>query len=139
MNRYVVIREAGGSERLVEESAVPTEAALHEVLMRHPSLVPATDLGFGRVVTVGFEASLASGYADLVLLDDSGRLCIVEVKKEGNPDTRRVIAQLLDYAAALWGLTIEDFERDVFQRISAHGQPSSLRDYIIDELLADSE
>ena len=79
--------------------------------MRHPSLVPAADLGFGPVVTVGFEASLNSGHADLVLLNDEGRACIVEVKKEGNPDTRRVIAQLLDYAAALWGLTIDSFER----------------------------
>jgi hypothetical protein len=42
--------------------------------MRHPPLVPATDLGFGRIATVGFEASLASGFADLVLLDDSGQI-----------------------------------------------------------------
>jgi hypothetical protein len=35
MSRYVVIREGqDGAERLVGESAVPTEAALHEVLMR---------------------------------------------------------------------------------------------------------
>jgi hypothetical protein len=140
MGRFVVIRdEENGGERLVEESAVPTEAALHEVLMRHPSLVPATDLGFGRVVTVGFEASLASGSADLVLLDEEGRICIVEVKKEGNPDTRRVVAQLLDYAAALWGLTVEEFERVVLRRKLGAADSRSLRDYITDELLADEE
>jgi RecB family endonuclease NucS len=115
----VVIRdEDSGSERLVEESAVPTEAALHEVLTRHPGLVPAADLGFGRVATVGFEASLASGSADLVLLDEDGRVCIVEVKKEGNPDTRRVIAQMLDYAASLWGMSTGQFERDVLRRMA---------------------
>ncbi len=54
------------------------------------------------MVTVGFEVGLASGVADLVLLDEAGRLCIVEVKKEGNADTRRVVAQVLDYASALW-------------------------------------
>jgi hypothetical protein len=139
MGRFVVIRDEQGGEKLVEESAVPTEAALHEVLMRNPSLVPVTDIGLGRVVTVGFEASLASGSADLVLLDDEGRLCIVEVKKEGNPDTRRVIAQLLDYAAALWGLTIDAFERDVLRRKLNQDDPRSLRDYVIEELVADAD
>jgi len=64
MTRALVIRSGDdGRERVVEDSSVPTEAALHEVLMRHPSLVSATDLGFGRMVTIGFEASLASGSA----------------------------------------------------------------------------
>jgi hypothetical protein len=139
MNRYVVIREAGGSERLVPESAVPTEAALHEVLMRHPALIPAADLGFGRVVTVGFEASLASGSADLVLLDEGGKLCIVEVKKAGNPDTRRVIAQLLDYAAALWGLTVDDFDRRVLRGKLGDGDPRSLYEFVLEELVSDAD
>jgi hypothetical protein len=140
MSRHVMIRGGdGGVERLVEESAVPTEAALHEVLMRHPSLVPATDLGFGRVVTVGFEATLAAGSADLVLLDDEGRLCIVEVKKAGNPDTRRVIAQLLDYAAALWGLTVEEFERAVLRHKLGDSDPRGLQDFILEELVSEAE
>lgn len=107
--------------------------------MRHPELVPATDLGLGRVVTMGFEASLASGSADLVLLDEEGRLCIVEVKKEGNPDTRRVIAQLLDYAAALWGLTLDEFESVIGRRKLGDSDPRGLRDFVIDELVHDAE
>lgn len=71
------------------------------------------DLGLGDAVVVGKESGLAAGYADLVLVDDQGRLCIVEVKNEGNPDTRRVVAQLLDYAASLWGLSLEEFEQRV--------------------------
>ena len=102
-------------ERSVEESSVPTEAVLHGVLRRNPELVPATDLGFGRMVTVGFETNLVSGAADLVLMDDEGRLCLVEVKKEGNTDTRRVVAQVMDYAAALWGKTLSEFDREVLR------------------------
>jgi RecB family endonuclease NucS len=139
MPRSVVIRSRGEAvERLVEESVVPTEAALHEVLMRHPSLVPASDLGFERMVTVGFEASLASGSADLVLLDRRGRICLVEVKKEGNPDTRRVIAQLLDYAAALWGLTLDEFELQVLRRM-LRAPERTLREFVAEELVAGSE
>jgi hypothetical protein len=46
-------------------------------------------------------------------MDDRGRLCLVEVKNEGNPDTRRVVAQLFDYAASLWGLSVEEFQQRV--------------------------
>jgi hypothetical protein len=56
-------------------------------------LCPRLISGFDRMVAVGLEASLASDSADLVLLDARGQLCVVEVKKEGNTDTRKVIAQ----------------------------------------------
>ena len=62
---------------------------------------------------VGRESGLESGYTDLVLLDRRGQVCLVEVKREGNPDTRRVVAQLLDYATSLWGCSLPDFERVV--------------------------
>lgn len=140
MSRFLLIRDSGDSEqRLVPECAVPTEAQLHEVLRHYPELVPTTDLGLGRVVTVGFEAALASGQADLVLLDEEGRLAVIEVKKEGNPDTRRVVAQLLDYAAALWGLTLEEFDRHVLRRLLDEDDPRSLREFVVEELHADAD
>jgi hypothetical protein len=140
LSRFVVIREGPeADERAVRESSVPTEAALHGVLRRNPDLVPATDLGFGRMVTVGFETNLVSGAADLILIDDSGQLCLVEVKKEGNTDTRRVIAQLMDYAAALWGMTLAQFERDVLGPRLREDKSRTLREFVIDELLSGSE
>ncbi len=140
MSRFVVIREGPeGNERAVGESSVPTEAVLHDVLRRNPELVPSTDLGFGRMVTIGFETNLVSGAADLILVDSSGRLCLVEVKKEGNTDTRRVVAQLMDYAAALWGMTLEQFEHDVLRPRLGDNDPRSLREFVIGELLNGSE
>jgi hypothetical protein len=140
VSRYVVIRQGPeGDEHAVGESSVPTEAVLHGVLRRNPELVPATDLGFGRMVTIGFETNLVSGAADLILMDNGGRLCLVEVKKEGNTDTRRVVAQVMDYAAALWGMTLEQFERDVLRPRLGEGDSRSLREFVIDELLSGSE
>ena len=89
------------------------EKDLHDVLTTHPELLPVDDLEVGRTIVVGRESAFESGYADLVLVDAYGQVCVVEVKKEGNPDTRRVIAQLLDYAAALWQMSVDDFERVV--------------------------
>jgi hypothetical protein len=111
--RHVLIRDDTGAERVVEEADLLAEKSLHDVLTRHPELIPADDLEIGQAVVVGRESGLDTGYADLVLLDRDARLCLVEVKKEGNPDTRRVIAQLLDYAAALWQMSADGFERDV--------------------------
>lgn len=135
-----MIRECSGhDERLVEESVVPTEAVLHDVLRRNPELVPASDIGFGRMVTVGFETTLVSGAADLILMDDGGRLCLVEVKKQGNTDTRRVVAQVMDYAAALWGKTLEEFDREVLRPRLGEDDPRSLREFVVDELLQRSD
>jgi hypothetical protein len=136
VSRYVVVREQSGDhERLVQESAIPSEAVLHGVLRRHPELVPAADIGFGRVVTVGFETSLVSGTADLILMDETGKLCIVEVKKQGNTDTRRVVAQVMDYAAALWGKSLEQFEREVLRPRLGPADTRDLRAFIVEELL----
>jgi hypothetical protein len=115
MARFALIRRPDLKPELVSETPVSAEAELHDVLTRYPELIPADDLGFGRTVVVGREPALTAGYADLVLLDEHGRLAIVEVKKAGNPDVRRVVAQLLDYAAALWGLSVEEFELTVLR------------------------
>jgi hypothetical protein len=108
----MLMRDVSG-EHLIAESELPLEKNLHDVLTQHPALLPDEDLSLGQLVVVGRESSLPSGYADLVLVDDRGQLCLVEVKKAGNPDTRQVVAQLLDYAAALWGQTLAQFEKGV--------------------------
>jgi hypothetical protein len=141
MARYVLIR-SDGDEYPVPETPLPLEANLHDALTKHPELLPSEDMGLGRTVVVGRESAFASGYADLILIDDRGQVCLVEVKKEGNPDTRRVVAQLLDYAAALWGKTLGEFEQDVFlpyRRAVAGGASISLRKFLADEFASGVE
>jgi len=131
--RFALIKQPEHDAALVPETALPAEADLHAALTEHPELIPAEDLGLGRVAVVGSESGLASGYADLVMVDELGAVCLVEVKNEGNPDTRRVVAQLIDYAAALWGADLEEFERTVarpFLTRSAHDSSLSLRDHL---------
>jgi hypothetical protein len=122
--RYVLIRGEDGAETMIPESPLPAEKDLHDVLTQHAGLLPADDLELLDPVVVGREANLESGYADLVLVDQTGQICLVEVKNEGNPDTRRVIAQLLDYAAALWQLSVGEFAQAVLAPfLEASGEP----------------
>jgi len=132
MARFVLIRK-DGAEYTVPETPLRLEADLHDSLTNHPKLLPAEDMGLGRTVVVGRESGLASGSSDLILVDDRGQICVVEVKKEGNPDVRQVVAQLLDYACALRGKTLAEFERDVFLPYAGrHGAaPSSLSEYLV--------
>jgi hypothetical protein len=123
----MLIRAEDEPVRVVEEASLPTEAELHDALTTYPQLIPTSDVGLDTTVVVGRESGLAAGYADLVLMDDRGRLCLVEVKNEGNPDTRRVVAQLFDYAASLWGLSVEEFEQRVLHPfLAANGRVAPL-------------
>lgn len=69
------MRDASG-EYLIAESELPLEKNLHDVLTQHRELLPDDDLSLGQLVVVGRESSLTSGYADLVLVDDRGQLCV---------------------------------------------------------------
>lgn len=60
----------------MREARIPVEAELHDLLTNHPSLVPTEDLGFGRTVAVGKQAALASGYADLLPVDEAACLAL---------------------------------------------------------------
>lgn len=135
MARHMLIRGSGADEYVVPETPLPLEANLHDALTKHPELLPSEDMGLGRIVVVGRESTFPSGAADLILVDDRGQVCLVEVKKEGNPDVRRVVAQLLDYAAGLWGKTLLEFEQDVFLPYAekAGGLPISLRVLLADK------
>jgi len=127
MARKVLMRDASG-ERVATEAELLTEQRLHDVLTEHPELIPAEDLGMGSTVVVGREPGLEAGRADLVLVDGAAQLCLVEVKKQGNPDTRKVVAQLIDYASSLWRMSSGEFERTVlhpFLRLTSQASSPS--------------
>ena len=60
--------------------------------------------GAPRLVMLGREVPLGTGYADLLAVERSGRLVLIEVKLARNAEARRaVVAQILAYAAFLGG------------------------------------
>jgi hypothetical protein len=132
LSRHLLIRGEDG-DRLVPQSPLPTEANLHDALADNPDLLPAADLGLGTNVVAGKESFLGLGFADLILLDDLGQLCLVETKKDDNRDIRKVVAQLLDYAAHLWGQTPDEFLHAVVQPYSSRRNlpvPESIETFI---------
>ena len=93
----------GGSWKLLNPASFPAEAALHDLVAASPELLPL--LGKPRLAVLGREVQLGSGYADILAVEDSGRLVVIEVKLARNSEARRaVVAQVLAYAAYLQGM-----------------------------------
>ena len=107
-------RHDGTGWRLTAPAAFPDEATLHDLVAGTPHLLPLA--GSPRLTVIGREVRLGANYADLLAIEPSGRLTIVEVKLAHNAEARRaVIAQILTYAAFLHGLDPATLERDILR------------------------
>lgn len=91
------------------------ERLLQRVIADHPSLLP--EVATSGVLSVKeFEVD-GPGYVDVLCIDVDGGLTICECKLHTNSEMRRsIVGQLMGYAAALWQVPYDDFER----RVDAH-------------------
>src|SRR5512133_1312193 len=94
----------GAGWKLLSPVGFSAEAALHTLVEQAPQLLPLA--GSPQLVVLGREVKLGSGYADLIAVEPTGRLVVIEVKLANNAEARRaVVAQILAYAAYLAGLS----------------------------------
>jgi hypothetical protein len=101
--------------RLLAPTGFPDESALHSLVEQAPQILPLA--GAPRLVVVGREVMLGGGYADLIAVEPTGRIAVIEVKLARNAEARRaIVAQVLTYAAYLSGLDADSLERDVLGR-----------------------
>jgi len=110
--------------RLVAPAGFPDEAALHSLVEQAPQILPLA--GSPALVVIGREVQIGSGYADLIAIEPSGRLVVIEVKLARNAEARRaVVAQVLTYAAFLKGVDPTELERSILGRhLSQRGYKS---------------
>lgn len=103
--------------RRVPRGAARREATLRDLIAEHPDILPVHDLdpSYGRLITVTRELAIPGvGFIDVLLMDDNGRLVVVECKLWRNPQARReVVGQILDYARELSRFGYEDLQRQV--------------------------
>lgn len=98
----IVSKNARGARRL-EPSGYLDEAYLQDYIARNPGVLPFDELDGGdRFLVVAREVETASGPIDAVGIDAAGNVYLIETKLFRNPDKRHVLAQVIDYGAALW-------------------------------------
>jgi hypothetical protein len=117
----------GSGWRLLVPSGFIDEAALHTLVEDAPHLLPLA--GSPSLAVIGREVQLSNGYADLLAVEPSGRLVVIEVKLARNSEARRaVVAQVLSYAAYLAGTEPHVLERELVGRYLSERGHGSLAD-----------
>jgi hypothetical protein len=107
----------------------------HEILLQRlihtsPTCLPIKEIdsAFVELRPVCMELPLASEskerFADNLLINAAGRICLVECKLASNPEADRdVLAQLIDYAAVLSRLDYNGLRDRVCQALGKQGDP----------------
>lgn len=106
----IVIRNSGGKWQKATKVEFSAETQLQKLLYDSPELIPTYEEDKPAVFVR--EAGLpGSGYTDLLGVDGNGNILVVETKLARNDEARRkVIGQVLEYAAYLWKMSFEDFD-----------------------------
>jgi len=119
----------GAGWQLVAPSGFTAEAALHDLVEQAPQMLPLA--GSPRLAIIGREVVLGSGKADLLAIESSGRLAIIEIKLSNNAEARRaVVAQVLAYAAFLHGWDTQQLEQQILHKHLHQRGNTSLLDAI---------
>jgi hypothetical protein len=127
-----VLAEADGKITVLTHKPFDKEERLQDLLEHYPGLVLAgTSDEEGRVIwTIGREVGVPSGSIDLLLLDSTGHLWVVETKLAKNAEVRKqVVGQVLAYAA-----DVATWDRAKLEEVAdGYLKPRTLRDLLADE------
>lgn len=113
-----IYSEGPGGWQLITPQGFPNERTLQELVAQAPDLLPLS--GNPRLIVLGREVLIGSGYVDVLAIEATGEPVLIEVKLHNNAESRRaVVAQVLSYAAGLHGMTLDDFEKTVLAKCLA--------------------
>lgn len=119
--------------KLVNSFSYDNETELQKLLAESPDLIPAQDMreGAGQLIAVVREVYVDIGYVDFLGFSAEGGIAVIECKLANNPEVKRkVIGQVLEYGAALWGMSYEEFDQKIHDRVG-----KSLTELVQDEVV----
>lgn len=113
----VQIRQSGSQWRQATKVSFPNEAELQSMLHSCAELIPVRAGEDAPRVFVRESGLPGSGITDLLGVDSDGNIYVVECKLASNPEIRRkVLGQVMEYAAFLWNMPYEDFDQFFVRR-----------------------
>lgn len=99
----IIISKNGTNAQKVEKSTFDKEDSLQKYIYDNPEAIPLYDIKEDiKLLVLARELPTNSGPIDAIGIDKEGEIYIIETKLYKNPDKRIVVAQALDYGAALW-------------------------------------
>jgi len=140
----ILVRQKGQKWQQANDVEFVDEAQLQQMLYEGPELVSGHE---GQTSIFIKEADLpGSGSTDLLGIDAKGNIFIVETKLARNPEVRRkVIGQILEYAAYLWRKSYDEFDNlfrnredksitDLLGMKTPHPLPENFREIVSNNL-----
>jgi hypothetical protein len=99
----IIISESGENARKLDPTSVAQEDFLQTYIKNNPHTIPIDEIKEElRLLILAREFPTNSGPIDALGIDQDGSIYVIETKLAKNPDKRYVLAQVLDYGAALW-------------------------------------
>ncbi len=99
----IIISKNGQNAQKIDKSDFARESDVQEYINQNPESIPIYELKEDKKLFVAKrEFATNAGPIDALAVDKDGDIYIVETKLYKNPDKRTVVAQALDYGAALW-------------------------------------
>jgi hypothetical protein len=99
----VIITEKGKNAQKLDRQNFTDEKELQEYIYENPETLPMYEIDEDiKVLILMREFPTNSGPIDAIGIDINGNIYIVETKLYKNADKRLVVAQALDYGAAIW-------------------------------------
>jgi hypothetical protein len=104
----IIVSKNGTKAKLFKPSGFDEERSLQQYIHENPESIPIHELAEDKkLLILKREFPTNSGPIDALAIDKDGEIYIIETKLYKNPDKRTVVAQALDYGAALWAHQIE--------------------------------
>lgn len=99
----IIITRKGTDAKRLQPSGFQNEDYLQNYIANNPESLPLDEIGEDvQLMIIAREFSTSSGPIDVLAIDKQGWPYVLETKLYKNPDKRTVVAQILDYGAALW-------------------------------------
>jgi len=99
----IILARRGAPATRLERTVIQDESYLQRYIYENPDVLPLDQLQEDiRPLVLVREFPTPSGPIDALATDADGNLYLIETKLYKNPDKRLVLAQVLDYGAALW-------------------------------------
>jgi len=103
--------------KFAESIGAKAEAELQKLPAESPSLIPVGEIreGVSPLVSAICEFGLpGSGNTDILAFSANGDISIIECKLATNPESKRkVMGQILEYAAYLWEMSYDEVNRRI--------------------------
>ena len=131
----IIMLKQGTETVRVQAKPFEKEDELQQYVAGHPESLPVDEIEDGlQLLVLSREFPVGTGQIDVFAVDGNGVPYVIETKLYKNSDKRHVVAQVLDYGAALWNdyTDFDAFHRDLdasVQKWSGEGLDQRVSDF----------